>query len=171
MTGPKVARTNTLTLSALAFVAKSATFILLVQLTVSAQEASMPPVPFTKFVLNNGLTLIVHEDHKAPVVAVNVWYHVGSKNEQPGKTGFAHLFEHLMFNGSEHFDDDYFKPFDRVGATGMNGTTNADRTNYFQVVPTSAIALYLAWSFSWLSESRAKEGNGGKEGRVKEQRI
>src|SRR5688500_2673011 len=66
-------------------------------------------IPFTKHVLKNGLTLIVHEDHKSPIVAVNVWYHVGSKNEKPGKTGFAHLFEHLMFNGSEHFDDDYFQ--------------------------------------------------------------
>jgi len=166
MTGPKVARTNTLTLSALALVAKSATFMLLVQLTVSAQEASMPPVPFTKFVLNNGLTLIVHEDHKAPVVAVNVWYHVGSKNEQPGKTGFAHLFEHLMFNGSEHFDDDYFKPFDRVGATGMNGTTNADRTNYFQVVPTSAIDMAL-----WMESDRMGHLLGAvDQGKLDEQR-
>src|SRR5262245_56717309 len=66
-------------------------------------------IPFTKFVLKNGLTLIVHQDNKAPIVAVNVWYHVGSKNEKPGKTGFAHLFEHLMFNGSEHFNDDFFK--------------------------------------------------------------
>ena len=74
-------------------------------------------IPYTKFVLKNGLTLIVHEDHKAPIVAVNVWYHVGSKNEKPGKTGFAHLFEHLMFNGSEHFDDDYFKAMEKVGAT------------------------------------------------------
>ena len=72
-------------------------------------------VPHQKFILDNGLTLIVHEDHKAPIVAVNVWYHVGSKNERPGKTGFAHLFEHLMFNGSEHYDDDYFQPFERVG--------------------------------------------------------
>ena len=77
-------------------------------------------VPHQKFILDNGLTLIVHEDHKAPIVAVNVWYHVGSKNERPGKTGFAHLFEHLMFNGSEHYDDDYFQPLERVGATDMN---------------------------------------------------
>src|SRR6187431_2961885 len=74
-----------------------------------AASASIPEIPYTKFVLKNGLTLLVHEDHKAPIVAVNVWYHVGSKNERAGKTGFAHLFEHLMFNGSEHFDDDYFK--------------------------------------------------------------
>ena len=65
-------------------------------------------IPFQKFVLPNGLTVVVHEDHKAPIVAVNVWYHVGSKNEKPGKSGFAHLFEHLMFNGSENFNNDYF---------------------------------------------------------------
>src|SRR5574340_388146 len=85
-------------------------------------------IPFQKFVLRNGLTLVVHEDHKAPIVAVNVWYHVGSKNEKPGKTGFAHLFEHLMFNGSEHFDDDWFKVLERIGATDLNGTTNNDRS-------------------------------------------
>src|SRR5439155_547260 len=82
-----------------------------------------------RFVLKNGLTLLVHEDHKAPIVAVNIWYHVGSKNEKPGRTGFAHLFEHLMFNGSEHFNDDYFQPFERIGATDQNGTTNNDRNN------------------------------------------
>ena len=106
-------------------------------------------VPHQKFVLDNGLTLIVHEDHKAPIVAVNVWYHVGSKNERPGKTGFAHLFEHLMFNGSEHYDDDYFQPLERVGATDMNGTTNNDRTNYFQNVPSSALDLVL-----WMESDR-----------------
>ena len=79
-------------------------------------------IPFTKYVLDNGLTLIVHEDDKAPIVAVNVWYHMGSKNESPGKTGFAHLFEHLMFNGSENFNDDYFVPLEKVGATDLNGT-------------------------------------------------
>src|SRR5262249_55547954 len=87
-------------------------------------------IPYQKFVLSNGLTLIVHEDHKSPIVAVNVWYHVGSKNEKTGKTGFAHLFEHLMFNGSENFNDDYFQVMERIGATDLNGTTNSDRTNY-----------------------------------------
>ena len=108
-----------------------------------AGERAAIEIPYQKFVLDNGLTLIVHEDHKAPIVAVNVWYHVGSKNEKPGKTGFAHLFEHLMFNGSENYDDDYFAPFDRVGATDMNGTTNSDRTNYFQNVPTNALDVAL----------------------------
>lgn len=106
-------------------------------------------IPYTKFVLDNGLTLIVHEDHKAPIVAVNVWYHVGSKNEKPGKTGFAHLFEHLMFNGSEHFDDDYFQAMERIGATDLNGTTNEDRTNYFQNVPNSALDIAL-----WMESDR-----------------
>ena len=108
-----------------------------------------PHIDYVKHVLDNGLTLIMHEDHKAPIVAVNVWYHVGSKNERSGKTGFAHLFEHLMFNGSEHHDDDYFAPFDRVGATDMNGTTSADRTNYFQNVPTTALDMAL-----WMESDR-----------------
>jgi zinc protease len=122
---------------------------LLVALVSVASIAQKKPVkneidiPYKKFILKNGLTLIVHEDHKAPIVAVNTWYHVGSKNEKEGKTGFAHLFEHLMFNGSEHFNDDYFKPLEKVGATDMNGTTNEDRTNYFENVPTSALDLAL----------------------------
>ena len=106
-------------------------------------------IPYTKYVLDNGLTLIVHEDHKAPIVAVNVWYHVGSKNERPGKTGFAHLFEHLMFNGSENCNDDYFAPLEKVGATDLNGTTSNDRTNYFQNVPTPALDLAL-----WMESDR-----------------
>jgi len=102
-------------------------------------------IPYTKYTLDNGLTLIVHEDHKAPIVALNVWYHVGSKNEKVGRTGFAHLFEHLMFNGSENYDDDWFKPMDKIGATGLNGTTNQDRTNYFETFPKNAtdVALWL----------------------------
>ena len=112
-------------------------------------SADIVDIPNTKYVLENGLRLIVHEDHKAPIVAVNVWYDVGAGDEKIGKTGFAHLFEHLMFNGSEHFNDDYFKPFDRVGATGMNGTTNQDRTNYFQVVPTTALDMAL-----WMESDR-----------------
>ena len=98
---------------------------------------------YQKHVLPNGLTLLIYEDHKAPIVAVNVWYHVGSKNEKLGKSGFAHLFEHLMFNGSENFDDDYFQAIERIGGTDVNGTTNADRTNYFQNVPTSALDQVL----------------------------
>lgn len=106
-------------------------------------------IPYKKYVLDNGLRLIVHEDHKAPIVAVNVWYHVGSKNEKPGKSGFAHLFEHLMFNGSEHFNNDYFKALEAIGATDLNGTTNSDRTNYFQNVPVAALDQVL-----WLESDR-----------------
>ncbi|MEO1913976.1 MAG: insulinase family protein, partial [Myxococcales bacterium] len=99
--------------------------------------------------LDNGLTLIVHEDHKAPIVAVNVWYHVGSKNEHRGKTGFAHLFEHLMFEGSEHYNDEFTIPFDRVGVTEQNATTSNDRTNYFENVPKNALDLAL-----WMESDR-----------------
>ncbi len=106
-------------------------------------------IPYQRHVLPNGLTLIIHEDHKAPVVAVNIWYHVGSKDELPGRTGFAHLFEHLMFNGSENHDDEFFRPLEPAGATKMNGTTWYDRTNYFQNVPTSALDLTL-----WLESDR-----------------
>ena len=105
--------------------------------------SSVPDIAYTKYTLRNGLTLLVHEDHKAPIAAVNVWYHVGSKNERPGKTGFAHLFEHLMFNGSENYNDDYFKAVEPLGATDMNGTTNEDRTNYFENVPVSALDRIL----------------------------
>ncbi len=100
-------------------------------------------IPYQKFVLRNGLTLLVHEDRKTPIVAVNVWYHVGSKNEKPGRTGFAHLFEHLMFNGSENFNQDYFQAMERIGATDLNGTTSFDRTNYFQNAPTPALDQLL----------------------------
>lgn len=102
-------------------------------------------IPYEKFVLSNGLTVLVHEDHKAPIVALNIWYHVGSKNEKAGKTGFAHLFEHLMFGGSENLKGRYIDAMERVGATDLNGTTNNDRTNYFENVPVSAVdyALFL----------------------------
>jgi zinc protease len=104
----------------------------------------IPDIKYTKFVLPNGLTVLVHEDHKTPVVAVNTWYHVGSKNEKPGRTGFAHLFEHLMFAGSENFKTGtYIQAMERIGATGLNGTTNNDRTNYFENVPTSMLDYAL----------------------------
>ena len=101
-------------------------------------------IPYQTFALPNGLTVIVHEDHKAPIVAVNLWYHVGSKNEKRGKTGFAHLFEHLMFGGSQHAKGVYIKALESVGATDLNGTTAWDRTNYFEDVPTSALD-YTLW--------------------------
>jgi len=96
-------------------------------------------IPHTSFKLQNGLTVIVHEDHKAPVAAVTVWYNVGSKDEPKGKTGFAHLFEHLMFNGTEDLPGDFFTYLQQVGATDYNGTTNNDRTNYFETVPAGAL--------------------------------
>ena len=106
-------------------------------------------LPYSKFKLDNGLTVVIHEDKKAPIVAVNIWYHVGSKDEKEGRTGFAHLFEHLMFNGSENSNVDWFKPLESLGATGINGTTSQDRTNYFQIVPKNALEATL-----WLESDR-----------------
>ena len=103
---------------------------------------------FAKHTLANGLDVLLHEDHMCPIVAVNLWYHVGSKNERPGHTGFAHLFEHLMFEGSEHHDRGYFKPLQGAGAT-LNGSTNADRTNYWEVVPSNTLELAL-----WMESDR-----------------
>ena len=102
-------------------------------------------IPHRSFVLDNGLQLIVHEDHSVPVVAVNVWYHVGSRNEQRGKTGFAHLFEHFFFNGSEHYPKGFREAMDDLGANNRNGTTSNDRTNFFEDVPVSGLerTLYL----------------------------
>jgi zinc protease len=105
-------------------------------------------IPFTRHTLDNGLSVILHEDHGCPIVAVNVWYHVGSKDEVPGRTGFAHLFEHLMFEGSAHHDKGYFHPLQEAGAL-LNGSTSADRTNYWEVVPTSAFELAL-----WMESDR-----------------
>jgi zinc protease len=119
------------------------TFVLALIALPALAHSQVPDIPYKKFVLQNGLTLLVHEDHKAPIAAVNIWYHVGSKNERAGKTGFAHLFEHLMFNGSENYNDDYFKAVEPLGATDLNGTTNEDRTNYFQNVPISALDRIL----------------------------
>ena len=108
-----------------------------------AVDIPIPNIPYTKFVLPNGLTVLVHEDHKVPIVAVNTWYHVGSKNEKPGKTGFAHLFEHLMFSGSDDFNHTYINAMEKIGATNLNGTTNQDRTNYFENVETSMLDYVL----------------------------
>jgi zinc protease len=105
-------------------------------------------IPFTRHTLDNGLDVLLHEDHACPIVAVNLWYHVGSKNEQPGHTGFAHLFEHLMFEGSQHHDHGFFQPLQGAGAT-LNGSTNADRTNYWEVVPAGALELAL-----WMESDR-----------------
>jgi len=105
----------------------------------AAQLVAALSIPYDSFTLDNGLRVLVHTDRKAPVVAVSIWYAVGSKNEPEGKTGFAHLFEHLMFNGSENAPGDFFGPLQQVGATDVNGTTWFDRTNYFETVPTGAL--------------------------------
>jgi zinc protease len=105
-------------------------------------------IAFSRETLDNGLDVIVHEDHAVPLVAVNVWYHVGSKNEVPGRTGLAHLFEHLMFKGAEHQPRGYFEPLQEAGGT-LNGSTNCDRTNYWEVVPASAARLAL-----WMEADR-----------------
>ena len=109
---------------------------------------SLPQLKFEKYTLTNGLDVILHEDHSIPMVAVNVWYHVGSKNEKPGRTGFAHLFEHMMFQGSKHHDKDYFEPLQKVGGA-VNGSTSEDRTNYWENVPGNQLELAL-----WLEADR-----------------
>ncbi|MEO8999205.1 MAG: pitrilysin family protein [Rhodanobacter sp.] len=115
----------------------------------TAATQQIPDIAYTRFTLPNGLTVVVHEDHKAPVVAVSIWYHIGSGDEPKGKTGFAHLFEHLMFSGSENHKGTYFEPFEKAGATDQNGTTWFDRTNYFETVPTTALDMAL-----WMESDR-----------------
>ena len=117
--------------------------------TPAQDKPAAVDIAYEQFTLPNGLRVIVHTDRKAPIVAVNIWYHVGSKDEPAGRSGFAHLFEHLMFNGSENHRGEYFAPFEMVGATDMNGTTNSDRTNYFQNVPTTALDMAL-----WMESDR-----------------
>ncbi|MDN5924423.1 MAG: insulinase family protein, partial [Xanthomonadales bacterium] len=138
-----------------------------------AASVSLPEVPFTRFTLPNGLTVVVSEDHKAPIVAVAVWYHVGSAREPMGKSGYAHLFEHLMFERSGHHDGNYFQPFEKVGAIGMNGTTARDRTNYFETVPTTALDMAL-WMESdrmgWLLEGLDKDGVNQQRGVVQNEK-
>ncbi len=121
-------------------------------LTAMAKAPAAAPavdIPYEEFTLPNGLRVVVHTDRKAPIVAVNIWYHVGAKDEPSGRTGFAHLFEHLMFQGSENHHGEFFEPFKQVGATDQNGTTNSDRTNYFQNVPTTALDMAL-----WMESDR-----------------
>ncbi|MDX1584922.1 MAG: insulinase family protein [Thermoanaerobaculia bacterium] len=126
-----------------------ATLALLIVMPLEAQtgiDLDQLKIPHEVFVLDNGLTLIVHHDPAVPIVAVNSWYHVGSKNERRGRTGFAHLFEHFFFNGSENYPHGFREAMDDLGANNRNGTTNGDRTNFFEDVPVSALerTLYLA---------------------------
>lgn len=116
--------------------------------TVAAVAGDLPELKFEKYELPNGLDVILHEDHSIPLVSVNIWYHVGSKNEKPGRTGFAHLFEHMMFQGSEHHDSDYFEPLQKIGGT-VNGSTSEDRTNYWENVPSNYLEKAL-----WLEADR-----------------
>lgn len=118
-------------------------FVLVMTTTTFAQKGEkLPPIKFTEMKLKNGLRVIMHQDKSTPIVAVNIWYHVGSKNEVVGRTGFAHLFEHMMFQGSKNYDADYFTPLQEAGAS-INGSTTADRTNYFEVVPSNFLELAL----------------------------
>ena len=111
--------------------------------------ATQIDLPYERFQLDNGLTVLVQSDHSTPTVFVGMWYGVGSKDEPDGKTGFAHLFEHLMFQGTENREGEYFSPFTDAGATGMNGTTSEDRTNYYSTVPSGALDMAL-----WMESDR-----------------
>ncbi|MGZ3441961.1 MAG: M16 family metallopeptidase, partial [Polyangia bacterium] len=116
----------------------------------AAPTPAIPHVQFEKVVLPNGLQVILHVDKKLPLVHVNLWYHVGSKNEEAGKTGFAHLFEHMMLQGSKNAREDFFTIMARAGAKGgrdSNGTTNPDRTNYFSTAPSGSLE-FLLWVHS-----------------------
>jgi zinc protease len=119
--------------------------------TAKAQSVSkLPEIKYEKYTLPNGLTVITHEDHRLPLVAVDLWYHVGPMNERPGRTGFAHLFEHMMFQGSEHVGEKtYFKILQAAGASQVNGTTQFDRTNYYETLPSNELELAL-----WLESDR-----------------
>ncbi len=123
-------------------------FVLLLAATVANAASQIPEVKFEKYVLPNGLQVILHENHATPIVTVNLWYHVGAKNERPGRTGFAHLFEHMMFQGSQHHDSDYFGPFQQAGGK-LNGSTSQDRTNYWETVPANHLELAL-----WMESDR-----------------
>ena len=110
----------------------------------------IPRLAFEKYTLPNGLDVILSEDKRLPLVAVSLWYHVGPANEEPGRTGFAHLFEHMMFQGSKHVPSDtHFKFLEAAGASDINGTTDYDRTNYFETLPSNQLELAL-----WIESDR-----------------
>src|SRR5688572_21888991 len=118
--------------------------VCLMSLSATAQKGAdkLPPIKIKEYKLKNGLRVVLHEDRSTPVVAVNTWYHVGSKNEEPGRTGFAHLFEHMMFQGSKNYNTDYFTPLQEAGGS-VNGTTNVDRTWYYETVPSNFLELAI----------------------------
>src|SRR6187401_2047597 len=116
----------------------------------TTQANDIPKIDFEKYTLPNGLDVILSEDHRLPMVAVNLWYHVGPANEEVGRTGFAHLFEHMMFQASKHVPPDtYFKTVEGAGGSNINGTTDFDRTNYFETMPSNQLELAL-----WLESDR-----------------
>ncbi len=137
----------------LRFLFLSATLVLLPSFTTvlaADSPASWPQVKFEKYKLPNGLEVILSEDHRLPLVAVNLWYHVGPANERAGRTGFAHLFEHMMFEGSKHVGEKaHFNYLEGAGASDINGTTDFDRTNYFETLPSNQLELAL-----WLESDR-----------------
>ena len=130
--------------------------------TVGAQDDIVERVniDYETFTLDNGLTTIVHTDHSTPTVFIGIWYGVGSKDEPDGRTGFAHLFEHLMFQSTENHEGEFFEPFTKAGATGMNGTTSEDRTNYYATVPSGAVDMAFP---SKLRVRRARSGAQRRE--------
>lgn len=123
-------------------------FVLLLLASLAQAASPIPEIKFEKYVLPNGLQVILHVDHSTPIVTTNIWYHAGSKNERPGRTGFAHLFEHMMFQGSKHHDSNYFDPFQEAGGK-LNGSTNQDRTNYWETVPSNYLDIAL-----WMESDR-----------------
>ncbi len=124
--------------------------LLMTPFKVATAEEADPTLPFEKYQLDNGLEVILHQDDRMPLVAVNLWYHVGAGDEIPGKSGYAHLFEHMLFQGSQHVGEDkHFDILKNIGATGVNGTTNFDRTNYFETVPSHQLETAL-----WLESDR-----------------
>src|SRR6185437_9959630 len=129
-----------------ALFAAAAAYSAAAQTPNSEPQSGVPQIVFEKYTLPNGLQVILHVDRKLPMVHVNEWIHVGSKNERPGRTGFAHLFEHMMFEGSAHTKE-YWSHVEKLGANvsegGVNGTTNQDRTNYFATVPSSNLESLL----------------------------
>jgi zinc protease len=151
--------------------------LLLPPMSVLAQSgAPAPPkleIPYTQFTLSNGLTVIVHEDHSVPLVSLNVWYHVGSGREKPGRTGFAHLFEHLMFEGSKNVKEGAFDTWLEAAGGNNNGSTNSDRTNYWIDVPSNAVELALFLEsdrMGWLLDAMSPERVDGQRDVVKNER-
>jgi zinc protease len=129
-------------------------------------------IPFETYKLPNGLTVILSQDHTTPTVAVNIWYYVGSKNEMPGRTGFAHLFEHVMFTGLGHVPYGLHDKFTEGVGGGNNGTTNNDRTNYYETIPSNYLETALWWNrIAWASSKSSRESSVRSRSRMKRSRL